>query len=125
MAIPTDLHVEVGTRVLQSALQLAKGGALAQDPSKHRFNTNHHLVIEAARFCSAWLHTQPSAGKLCLCLSLPVCVYGSLQAMLCVCGCVCVWPPPASAGYLKHQFVGDRQLMQVVVCTMIPLWASR
>ncbi len=48
---------------MQTALQLAKQGVLAQDSSQQRLNTNLNVVVEAARFCSAAIHSDCSKGE--------------------------------------------------------------
>ena len=45
------------------ALQLAKQGVLAQDSSQQRLNTNLNVVVEAARFCSACVHSDCATGE--------------------------------------------------------------
>ena len=48
---------------MQTALQLAKQGVLAQDSLEQRLNTNLNVVVKAARFCSARIHSDCSKGE--------------------------------------------------------------
>ena len=54
-----------------------------------------NMMVEAARFCSAWMHTDPSAGQSSVSVSLSVCVcvcpsVCASVCLLCVCVCMCV-----------------------------------
>ena len=62
-AAPQEFVTQLGIKLIQTALQLAKQGVLAQDSSQQRLNTNLNVVVEAARFCSACIHSECSKGE--------------------------------------------------------------
>ncbi|KAL0052571.1 hypothetical protein WJX82_004058 [Trebouxia sp. C0006] len=84
-AAPQEFVTQLGIKLIQTALQLAKQGVLAQDSSQQRLNTNLNVVVEAARFCSACIHSECSKD-------LPDIV--TIMAA-CVCELEFLKPPPA------------------------------